>query len=89
MQTREAAARGESPVAMECKVTNILQLEDRNGAKIDYHVVFGEVVGVHIDPSFINSEGKVQITEMKPIARCGYLADYTVLDDLFQMERPA
>jgi hypothetical protein len=26
---------------------------------------------------------------MKPIARCGYLADYTVLDELFQMRRPA
>ena len=47
-----------------------------------------EVVGVHIDPSFINSEGKVQITEMKPIARCGGLGDYAVVEDLFQMERP-
>jgi hypothetical protein len=25
---------------------------------------------------------------MRPIARCGYTADYTVLDRLFHMERP-
>ena len=30
----------------------------------------------------------VQITEIQPIARCGWLADYTVLDELFQMTRP-
>jgi hypothetical protein len=25
---------------------------------------------------------------MRPVARCGYTSDYTVLDSLFQMERP-
>ena len=28
------------------------------------------------------------VAAMRPIARCGYTADYTVLDRLFQMERP-
>ena len=76
-----------SPVALECKVTDIQQLKDMHGARIDFWLAIGQVVGVHIDPAYID-DGVLKITEMKPIARCGYLADYAVLDDLFQMERP-
>ena len=76
-----------SPVALECKVTDIQQLKDKDGARIDFWLAIGQVVGVHIDPAYID-DGVLKITEMKPIARCGYLADYAVLDDLFQMERP-
>ena len=32
--------------------------------------------------------GIVQITRMKPIARCGY-QDYSVLDEVFAIKRPA
>ena len=77
-----------SPVALECKVTDIQELKDINGKGIDYWLVLGQVVGVHIDPSFVGEDGVLKITEMKPIARCGYLADYMVLDDMFKMERP-
>ena len=77
-----------SPVAMECKVTSIQELKDIEGKGIDYWLVLGQVVGVHIDPAFIDEDGVLQLAEIKPIARCGYLADYAVVDDLFQMERP-
>ena len=70
-----------------CKVTEIIRLKNKEGGQADNYLVIGEVVGVHLDPSFIK-DGIVQISEMQPIARCGYLADYTVLDDLFQMTRP-
>lgn len=76
-----------SPCAMECKVTEIIRLKNKEGGQADNYLVIGEVVGVHLDASFIK-DGIVQIAEMQPIARCGYLADYTVLDDLFQMTRP-
>jgi flavin reductase (DIM6/NTAB) family NADH-FMN oxidoreductase RutF len=52
-------------------------------------MIIGQVVGVHLDESYIDEKGLVDITRMKPIARCGYLADYAVLDELFQMRRPA
>ena len=77
-----------SPVAMECKVTSIQELKDIEGKGIDYWLVLGQVVGVHIDPAFIDEDGILQLAEIKPIARCGYLADYAVVDSLFQMERP-
>jgi flavin reductase (DIM6/NTAB) family NADH-FMN oxidoreductase RutF len=77
-----------SPVALECKVADIIRLRNKDGAEIDNWLCIGQVVGVHIDPAYISEDGVLQVTEMKPIARCGYLADYTVLDELFQMERP-
>ena len=43
---------------------------------------------MHLDSAYIK-DGVVQTAEMKPLARCGYLADYSVTDELFQMERPA
>lgn len=76
-----------SPCAMECKVTQIIRLKNKEGGDADNYLVIGEVVGVHLDPAFIK-DGVVQITDMKPIARCGGTGDYTVLDDLFQMTRP-
>ncbi|HZU88415.1 MAG TPA: hypothetical protein VE993_04080, partial [Stellaceae bacterium] len=51
------------------------------------HVVFGQVVGVHIDDRFIK-DGLLDTAAMKPIARCGY-DDYTVVEALFSMQRPA
>ncbi len=76
-----------SPCAMECKVTEIIHLKTKEGTPGGNWLVVGEIVGVHLDPAFIK-DGVVQITEMQPIARCGGLGDYTVLDELFQMTRP-
>ncbi|MFO1116618.1 MAG: flavin reductase family protein [Beijerinckiaceae bacterium] len=77
-----------SPVAMECKVTDIQELKDIEGRGIDYWLVLGQVVGVHIDRAFIGEDGVFKLAEVRPIARCGGLSDYAVVEDLFQMERP-
>ena len=45
---------------------------------MDGYVVFGQVVGVHIDERYIRN-GLLDTAAMKPIARCGY-HDYSVLD---------
>ena len=76
-----------SPCAMECVVTQISVLKTKEGRDTDVWLVVGEVVGVHLDPAFIE-DGVVQTAAMQPIARCGYRADYTVTNALFQMERP-
>ena len=76
------------PCALECKVTETLTLTDLDGNATDRHLVIGQVVGVHLDERFIRDDGILDVAAMRPIARCGYTADYTVLDRLFQMERP-
>jgi flavin reductase (DIM6/NTAB) family NADH-FMN oxidoreductase RutF len=75
-----------SPCALECKLLQIVPLDDLNGRSVDTHVVFGQVVGVHIDERFIKN-GLVDTAAMRPIARCGY-HDYAVVEDTFSMTRP-
>ena len=77
----------ESPAQLECKVTQIIRLVDMNGAEIPRFLCMGQVIGLHIDDSFI-AEGIVQVPKMKPISRCGY-QDYTALTEVFSIKRPA
>lgn len=79
----------ESPVAFECKVTQILRLKGANQVEIDTWMVFGEVVAVHIDDSLIE-DGVYQTAKAAPILRGGGPADYFSIgpDQLFQMYRP-
>jgi flavin reductase (DIM6/NTAB) family NADH-FMN oxidoreductase RutF len=76
----------EAPCALECKATQIVQMKGPNGDARDNYVVFGEVVGIHIDERYIKN-GILDSAAMKPIARLGY-RDYSVVTELFQMTRP-
>ena len=76
-----------TPAALECKVTKILQLEDRNGAVLDAFLVLGEVVGVHINPAFLK-DGIFDTAAASPLARCGYRGDYAVVRSTIEMLRP-
>ena len=75
-----------SPCALECRLIKILPMETFDHQPVDCHVVFGQVVGVHIDDRFI-VDGLLDTAAMLPIARCGY-DQYTVVESLFSMTRP-
>ena len=49
-------------------------------------MVFGEVVGLHIDDAFIR-EGRVDTAAMQLVTRMGY-DEYAVLRESFTMPRP-
>ena len=57
----------DSPCALECKLLKIVGLDDIDGKRTDRYVVFGQVVGVHIDDRFI-VDGLLDTAAMKPIA---------------------
>ncbi|MDZ4791317.1 MAG: flavin reductase family protein [Hyphomicrobiales bacterium] len=75
----------ESPVALECRYHYTVQLPGRDGGPGDYSMVIGLVVGVYIADEVI-SGGIVDIRKLRPLARLGY-ADYSVVDDVFVMQR--
>ncbi len=79
---------GGAIAAMECKLTRIIRLTDAAGAEIDGWLVIGEVVGVHIDRAFLR-DGMFDTAAARPIARCGYRGDYTEVNTIFEMIRPA
>ena len=52
-------------------------------------VVFGQVIGIHIDDRFVK-DGMVDTGAMRPIARLGYM-DYGVVtpETIFSINRPS
>jgi flavin reductase (DIM6/NTAB) family NADH-FMN oxidoreductase RutF len=72
--------------ALECKLLQIVDLTTIDGAPLGCHLVFGQVIGVHIDDRFIVN-GRLDTAAMKPIARCGY-DEYAVVEAVFAMQRP-
>jgi flavin reductase (DIM6/NTAB) family NADH-FMN oxidoreductase RutF len=73
--------------ALECKVTQIIQLKGADGALLDTWLTLGEVVGVHINADFLH-DGMFDTAAARPIARCGYRGDYTEVTSVFEMIRP-
>lgn len=78
-----------SPVTFECRHTQTLRLETVESRALDAWVIFGEVVGVHIDPAMLE-DGIYQTARPHPITRGGGPADYFEIteDRLFRMRRP-
>ncbi len=77
------------PVHFECKMTQLIRLEDRHGEELDQWLVVGEAVGIHIDPAMLE-DGVYQTARPVPIMRGGGPADYFAIseDALFKMKRP-
>ena len=50
----------ESPVNIECKVREVLELGS-------HHMFLAEVVAVHVDESYMNEKGKFELSKAKPI----------------------
>lgn len=78
----------ESPVHLECRYLQTTEIAGWDEAS-KYKVIFGEVVGIHIDDAFITDAGLVDVARMQPIGRLGY-NDYTKVseDSRFTLERP-
>jgi flavin reductase (DIM6/NTAB) family NADH-FMN oxidoreductase RutF len=80
----------ESPVAFECRKTQIIQLQGADGGAVPTWLVLGEVVGVHIARQLLPG-GVYDTAAARPILRGGGPADYFEIgaDALFHMARPA
>jgi len=79
----------ESPVAFECKVTQIIQLQQASGETVPTWLVLGEVVGVHIATASLK-DGVYDTANAGHILRAGGPADYFSVgpEQLFQLHRP-
>ena len=80
----------ESPVAFECRRTQIVQLQGVDGVKVPTWLVLGEVVAVHIAKSLLKG-GIYDTAAAGHILRAGGPADYFTVgpEQLFRMRRPA
>lgn len=79
----------EAPAALECKWLQTVPLAPLGGGEPKYHLVIGQVVGIHIDDRFI-VDGLVDTAAMRPIMRAGYHEYFTATPETkFAMRRPA
>ena len=85
-QLVDAPYVGEAVAALECRVTRILTLPDMEGNETDSHVVFGQVVGIHIADAMIR-DGRFDLAFAEPIMRLGYM-DYAGMGPVFELKRP-
>ncbi|WP_380181282.1 flavin reductase family protein [Kalamiella sp. sgz302252] len=79
----------ESPVNFECRLTQVIQLQDADGGKLEQWLVLGEAVVIHIDQALLEN-GIYQTARANPILRAGGpSAYYAISDDLrFDLMRP-
>jgi flavin reductase (DIM6/NTAB) family NADH-FMN oxidoreductase RutF len=75
----------ESPISLECVVSDIYELPSEEPEEIG-RMVMGRVLGIHIAERAL-IEGRVAVGKLRPIARLGY-SEYAVIDEIFRMIRP-
>ncbi len=76
-----------SPVSLECTFHSATTLPAPTDKGRPSVVVFGLVVGIHIDDSLITDAGQVDLTRVSALSRAGYY-DYGIFNDRFEMKRP-
>lgn len=78
-----------SPVSFECRLTQILPLQNLGGEAVGTWLVLGEVVAVHIARSLLK-DGIFDTANAGTVLRGGGPADYFTIgpEQLFRMHRP-
>jgi flavin reductase (DIM6/NTAB) family NADH-FMN oxidoreductase RutF len=72
----------EAPLALECKVTQIVPVIDTT-----YTLILGRVLRFHIRSNILRPNGLVDATLLKPVARLSG-DEYATLGRVFEMKRP-
>ena len=75
----------EAPIHLECAFHQEIKLPCTLKDSINTMII-GQVLGVHIKDEVL-SDGLIDLSKIKPLARLGY-KQYTVVDNLFEMNRP-
>jgi len=76
----------ESPVAMECKVTQVITLGQEGGAG---NLIMAEVKKIHIQDAVLNDDGRIDTLKMNHVGRMGemwYIK--SIPDALFEVDKP-
>jgi flavin reductase (DIM6/NTAB) family NADH-FMN oxidoreductase RutF len=75
----------ESPVSLECVVSDIYDLPFDESQELGW-MVMGRVLGMHIADEIL-VDGRVSIAKLHPIARLGY-REFAAVEQVFSMARP-
>jgi flavin reductase (DIM6/NTAB) family NADH-FMN oxidoreductase RutF len=76
---------GESPVQLECKINQVIELGQNGGAG---NLVVCEIIKIHIREEVLNAEGKIDPMKMDQVARMGGHWYTRANAGLFQLPQP-
>ncbi|AYG59205.1 flavin reductase family protein [Rhizobium jaguaris] len=76
----------EAFAVLECLVTEVMRPKGLSGEPSENIMVFGQVVGIHIDETIIR-DGRLDMALARPVARMGYM-DYSEGSNVFELLRP-
>jgi len=71
-----------APIALECKVTQIVPVIDTT-----YTLILGRVLRYHLRANLLRSNGLIDASALKPVARLGG-DEYATIGRVFEMKRP-
>ncbi|ALK33448.1 flavin reductase family protein [Burkholderia plantarii] len=77
-----------SPACMECRLLRIVGIEPTGPGETASQVVFGRVVGVHLDPRFVGEDGRFDTVRAEPLTRLDGNR-YGVVERLAELGRPS
>lgn len=79
----------ESPVNFECRLTQLIRLQNVAGEPLHTWLVLGEVIGIHIAAALV-ARGVYDTAAARPILRAGRHSDYAEIgpEAMFEMARP-
>jgi len=72
----------ESPINLECKLTQIVPLEGS-----DYSMIIGEILRWHVADGLLAPDGLVDTARLRPLGRLGR-DEYVKFGEVFEMLRP-
>lgn len=72
----------EAPVALECKVTQIVPVEGTRNT-----MVLGQVLRYHVRNDLLRENKTVDLKKMAPVVRLGGI-EYAYVGDVFELKRP-
>ena len=76
-----------SPANLECRVLRIVEIAPEAPGDTVSNVVFGRVVGLHIQEQFVDDRGRFDTVKARPLTRLGGM-QYAAPGDIIEMQQP-
>jgi flavin reductase (DIM6/NTAB) family NADH-FMN oxidoreductase RutF len=77
-----------SPAHLECRLLRIVEIEPEREGDTPSAVVFGRIVGVHLNDEYVDADGRFDVARTLPLTRLGG-SQYSTVGPLIELPRPS
>lgn len=76
-----------SPAQLECTLLQIVEIEPAREGETRSSVVFGRIIGVHLQDEFVTARGHFDTARARPLTRLGG-SQYASVGEIIELQRP-